>query len=178
VEVGCPPARDFENDASGIAQFLKPYQKDARLLQRIKKEREEYEAKDEQERARLLQEQQMRAEKVKKDREEMEAKAEQEPASMALELIRDCKRDGSTILYVRWPSLSSFLLARNELNSNIINVSNAFIGFILSAFHRTIIELVSSPPFFFSLRTTSCSRCQRRLVSSPTSNSCGCDVIV
>jgi len=62
---GCPPARDFNRDPSGIAWFLKPYQYAlaAKKLQTA-----------EQERARLLQEQQMSTEKEKKEREEKEAK--------------------------------------------------------------------------------------------------------
>ena len=44
-----------------------------------------------------------------------------------------------------------------------------------SAPHRRD-AIVSSPPFSFSSMATSCSRCQRRLVSSPTSNGSLCDV--
>jgi len=62
---GCPPAREFKNNPSGIAQFLKPYQ-DALAAKKLQAA--------EQQLARLLQEQQMRAEKEKKEREEKEAK--------------------------------------------------------------------------------------------------------
>jgi len=65
VPPGCPPARDFIGDPSGIAQFLKPYQ-DALAAKKLQIA--------EQERARLLQQQQMAAEKDKKEREEKEAK--------------------------------------------------------------------------------------------------------
>ena len=58
------PAWDFENIATGIAQLLKPYQ-DALTPKKLQTA--------EQERARLLQEQQMRA-KEEKEREEKEAK--------------------------------------------------------------------------------------------------------
>jgi len=40
--------------------------------------------------------------------------SESECASMALQKILDRKRDGSTFIDVRWPSLSSFLLVCQE----------------------------------------------------------------
>jgi len=121
---GCPPTKNFKYDPSNIKQFLKPYQ-DALATKKSRTA--------EQERARLPQEQQMRAEKDKKEREEKEAKDRKAkgqqlmegkssststpmilqilqghvpPSSMALQKILDCKRDGSTTLDVRWPSLS------------------------------------------------------------------------
>jgi len=79
---GCPPTRNFRDDPSGIAQFLKPYQ-DALAAKKLKTA--------EQARARLLQQQQMRAEKEKKEREEKEAKDEQERARLLQQQMREKK---------------------------------------------------------------------------------------
>ena len=63
---GCPPTRDFEYDPSGIAQFFKPYQ-DALAAKKLQIA--------EQERARLLQEQQKaKKERAKKERKDRKAK--------------------------------------------------------------------------------------------------------